>query len=191
MSPLPPIRRNVTVSWDQAAAFRRFTEQFAGWWPFRTHSIGGKCVKRLVFECRAGGLIFEEHVDGRRFQWGRVLEFDAPRRVKFTWHPSRDAATAQEVELSFVPDGNGTRVELVSDKWENWGKHAERARRGYDMGWGYVLNIWAGRRTPRMAVLDGLSLVMRGVELLRGGTRASIARAGGEIAQAAPRETAR
>ena len=190
MSQLPPIRRTITVSWDQAAAFRRFTEEFATWWPWRTHSIGGTRVERVVFEGRAGGLIFEEHVDGRRFQWGRVLEFDAPRRVKFTWHPSRDAATAQEVELRFEPEGTGTRVVLVSDKWENWGRNAHRARKGYDIGWGYVLNVWAERRTAKMAVLDALALMMRGVELLRGGTRASIARAGGEI-ERAPAETSR
>jgi len=190
MSELAPIRRTVSVSWDQAAAFRRFTQEFATWWPWRTHSIGGKQVKGVVFECRAGGLIFEEHVDGRRFAWGRVLEFDPPRSVKFTWHPSRDAATAQEVEVSFVPEAGGTRVELVSDKWENWGKSAERARKGYDMGWGYVLNVWAGRRTGKMALLDALAFVMRGVEILRGGTRASIARAGGEIAPA-PSEMSR
>lgn len=184
MSQLPPIHRTVAVSWGPSDAFRRFTEEFAAWWPWQTHSIGGKCIKRLVFECRVGGLIFEEHVDGRRFAWGRVLELDPPRRVKFTWHPSRDAATAQEVELRFVPEGAGTLVELISDKWENWGKNAHRARKGYDIGWGYVLNVWAGRRTASMAVLDGLGLVIQGVQLLRGGTRGNIARSGGEIASA-------
>lgn len=184
MSPLAPIRRTITVSWDPAIAFRRFTQDFAGWWPWRTHSVGGECVKRLVFECHVGGMIFEEHVDGRRFQWGRVLELDAPPRLRFTWHPARDAATAQEVELHFVPEGTGTRVDLVADKWENWGRNAQRARKGYGIGWAYVLNVWAGRHTTRMAVLDGVALVMRGVELLRGGTQASIARAGGELTRA-------
>jgi uncharacterized protein YndB with AHSA1/START domain len=184
MSDLSPIRRTVTVSWDPPAAFRRFTQEFAAWWPWSTHSVGGKRVKRLVFECSVGGLIYEEHVDGRRFQWGRVLEYDAPRRVKFTWHPSRDPATAQDVELRFEADGTGTRVELISDKWENWGKNAHRARKGYDVGWAYVLNVWAGRRSAKMAILDGVALAMRGIELVRGGTRASIARAGGEIARA-------
>ena len=59
-------------------------------------------------EPQVGGRIFEEHVDGRRFQWGRVLEWEPPRRVKFTFHPSRDPATAQDVEVRFVPDGGGT-----------------------------------------------------------------------------------
>jgi uncharacterized protein YndB with AHSA1/START domain len=184
---LPPIRRSIRVSWSPHDAFRRFTEEFGRWWPWRTHSIGGTRVRRVVFECREDGLIFEEHADGRRFQWGRVLELDAPRRIKFTWHPSRDASAAQEVELLFHPEGAGTRVELISDKWENWGKGAGRARKGYDVGWGYVLNVWAARRTPSMAVLDGVALVARGVEILRGGTRASIARAGGEIARSSPR----
>jgi uncharacterized protein YndB with AHSA1/START domain len=184
MSSLPPIRRSISVSWAPAAAFRRFTEEFGAWWPCRTHSVGGHRVRRLVFECRPGGLIFEEHVDGRRFQWGRVLEFEPPRRVKFTWHPARDATTAQEVEIRFEPEASGTRVELVSDKWENWGKNAGRARRGYDLGWGYILNVWAGKRSGRMALVDGLTVVLRAVEILRGGTRATIARAGGEIARA-------
>ena len=182
MNELPPIRRDVSVSWDPQAAFRRFTSEFATWWPWRTHSVGGKRVKRLVFECRPGGLIFEEHIDGRRFQWGRVLEYDAPQSVKFTWHPSRPEATAQEVEVRFTPEGTGTRVVLVSDQWEKWGKNAHRARKGYDIGWGYVLNVWAEKRTAKMAVLDGLTLLARGIELARGGTKASIARAGGEIA---------
>ena len=33
---LPPIRRSVSVSWDPAAAFRRFTADFGTWWPGRT-----------------------------------------------------------------------------------------------------------------------------------------------------------
>jgi uncharacterized protein YndB with AHSA1/START domain len=184
---LPPIRRSILVSWNADTAFRRFTQEFGTWWPAATHSVGGDCVKRIVFECRAGGLIFEEHRDGRRFGWGRVLELEPPRRVKFTWHPARDAATAQEVEVRFEPEGEGTRVELISDKWERWGKNAHRARKGYDMGWRYILNWWAGRRTASMLALDCVALVLRGVELLRGGTAASIARAGGELQREAPR----
>jgi hypothetical protein len=182
--PLPPIRRAVSVPWDQAAAFRRFTAEFADWWPRRTHSIGAERVARIVFETRAGGLIYEEHVDGRRFEWGKVMEWQEPERVRFTWHPSRPEATAQEVEVRFVPEGTGTRVELVSEKWERWGENAERARRGYDLGWGCVLNVWARRRTAGMAVLDVLAAGMRLVGKLRGGTAAAIARAQGEIPRA-------
>jgi len=43
----------VAVSWDQQAAFRRFTQEFASWWPWSTHSIGGKRASIA----RAGGEI--------------------------------------------------------------------------------------------------------------------------------------
>ena len=180
---LPPIVRTISVSWAPAAAFERFTADFGSWWPVRTHSIGGERVERLVFECRAGGRIFEQHVGGRRFAWGAVREWDPPRRVVFTWHPAREPASAQEVEVRFHPEASGTRVELVSSCWENWGRGARRARRGYDLGWGYVLNVWAGRRTAGMRVLDGIGGALGLVQRLRGGSAAAIEKAGGEIPQ--------
>jgi uncharacterized protein YndB with AHSA1/START domain len=180
-APLPPIVRAISVSSAPAAAFERFTGDFARWWPCATHSIGGKRVERVVFECQAGGLIFEQHAGGRRFAWGRVLEWDPPRRVKFTWHPSREPATAQEVEVRFHPEGSGTRVELVACGWEHWGRGARRARRGYRLGWGYVLNVFAERRTAGMRVLDGVAGGVELLQRLRGGADDSIAKAGGEI----------
>jgi uncharacterized protein YndB with AHSA1/START domain len=178
---LPPIVRSVSVSWAPEAAFQRFTADFERWWPRRTHSIGGERVQRIVFECRAGGLIYEQHFDGRRFQWGVVLEWEPPRRVRYCWHPSRAPETAQEVELTFHPEGSGTRLELVASHWERWGRGAKRARRGYDLGWGYVLNVWAGRRTAGMALLDCIGMLHGLVQKMRGGTAASIAGAKGEI----------
>lgn len=183
---LPPIRRGISVSWDQETAFRRFTSEFASWWPSRTHSIGGERVQRVVFETHAGGQIYEEHQDGRRFLWGQILEWEPPTRVKFTWHPSRDPSTAQDVEIEFAVEGTGTRVQLTSYGWERWGKGAQRARKGYDVGWGYVLNVWAGRRTVQMSLLDGVASLMNLKMKLQGGRDAEIARAGGEISPVSP-----
>jgi hypothetical protein len=187
---LPPVIRTVSVPWNQEAAFRRFALDFATWWPRRTHSIGVERVKDVVLEPRVGGRIYEEHVDGRRFQWGQILAWDPPKGLTFTFHPSRAPETAQDVEVRFVPEGAGTRVELMATKWENWGPKARLARRGYDLGWGYVLNVWAERRTARMRMVDGVSAIVQSVNRLRGGTAAQIARAGGEIPPA-PRAEAR
>ena len=182
MSALPPIERRISVSWDPATAFRRFTDDFGSWWPRATHSVGEDRVRRIVLEARVGGLIFEEHRDGRRFGWGEVLECEPPARLRFSWHPGREPATAQIVELRFVPEGDGTRLELRAAGWENWGRGAARARRGYDVGWGYVLNVWAGRRTLGMRLLDAVLLpAARFVQWLRGGVPAAIERAGGEL----------
>jgi uncharacterized protein YndB with AHSA1/START domain len=178
---LPPIVREVSVSWPPAEAYRRFVEDFGRWWPRATHSVGGPEVTEIVLEPRVGGRIFERHESGRRFQWGCVLACDPPRSIRFTWHPSRDESTAQDVVLTFHPRGTGTRVELVSSGWEKWGKGAKGARRGYDLGWGYVLDLWAGMRTAKRTALDALAAVMGVLQRLRGGHAAAIARSGGEI----------
>ena len=178
---IPPIKRSISVSWGPEKAFRRFTEEFGSWWPGRTHSIGGDRIKQIVFEQHVGGRIYEEHVDGRRFQWGQVTVWEPPNRVRFTWHPARDSSTSQDVEIEFKADGTGTRLELTSTGWERWGRRATRARKGYDLGWGYVLNIWAGRRTASMSVLEAVGAAIKFVMKIRGGCEADIARAGGEI----------
>jgi len=187
---LPPVVRAVEVPWDPAAAFRRFTSDFGAWWPRQTHSIGGPEVVAVVFEGRVGGRIYEEHRSGRRFQWGEVLEWEPGTRVVFTFHPSRDPATAQRVEVRFLPSGRGTRVELTATGWEHWGTGAARARKGYQMGWGYVLNVLAGRRTTGMQMLDLAGRVGGWIALLRRGGRAGlINRAGGEITGRSPVQT--
>ncbi len=181
---LPPIVREVRVAWDPATAFAKFTRDFAAWWPSATHSVGGDRVERIVFEPRMGGLIFEQHVDGRRFQWGRVCGWDPPRSVRFSWHPSRDESTAQDVLVEFLPADEGTTVRLTSDGWERFDadpRQARRGRKGYDMGWGYILNLWAGKRTLGMRMLDGLVVILTALQKLRGGRAATIAKARGEL----------
>ena len=179
---LEPVVREIFVSWQPKEAYRRFVDEFSTWWPRKTHSIGGPRIKRLVFETTVGGQIYEEHIDGRRFQWGRVLELDPPRRVRFTFHPSRPESSAQTVELAFHPEASGTRVVLTATGWENWGTGAVRARRGYQMGWGLVLNLWAGRKTIRMRVANTIGNAMLAAQLIRyGGRTGLINRAEGEV----------
>jgi len=90
------------------------------------------------------------------------------------------------VEVRFSPNGTGTDVRLIATGWKNWRpqREAKRARRGYNMGWAYLMNLWAGRRTPGMYVADAISAVAKAVSRARGGDIREIERAGGEIAPA-------
>jgi uncharacterized protein YndB with AHSA1/START domain len=114
-----------------------------------------------------------------------VLVWEPPRRVVFTWHPSRPPETAGEVEVRFEPvdksakvprpadarsvattppdEGpvTGTRVVLTHSHWERFGDRARRMRRGYGLGWRYVLDTWAGRRTFTVRTLDAITAVVR------------------------------
>lgn len=180
-APIPPVRRSVSVSWDPATAFHRFTAGFATWWPSATHSIGGKKVKQIIFECRVGGRIIEELTDGRRYQWGTITAMEPPHRVGFTWHPSRDKESAQDVVVTFHPEATGTRVELVSTGWERLGVKGRRERKGYAIGWGSVLDVFAGRTTPVIVLFGIISRALTLFLRLTGKLERSIDQAGGRL----------
>jgi uncharacterized protein YndB with AHSA1/START domain len=152
-----PVRRFVSVSWPQAEAYRRFTQDFAKWWPSYSYSIGGSRVKRVVFEPRPGGRIYEEHKDGTRMRWGEVITIEPPRRVEFTFHPSHAEADAQHVAITFTPEGDHTSVDLVSTGWEKMSDKARATRGGYQLGWGLVLNEFAGRFSPTLLFFGVMS----------------------------------
>jgi len=136
---LAPVRKFIDVNLSPEDAFRRFTEQIAAWWPLKTHSVGEESAETVVFETRRGGRIYERTRDGAIHLWGTVIACDPPDRVVFSWHPGREADTAQEVEVRFVASEAGTRLELEHRGWEALGAEAETMRSRYSEGWEYVL----------------------------------------------------
>ena len=164
---LEPVRKSVTVSWSVEAAFRRFTTDIAKWWPLRTHSVGGLNAATVVFDNRVGGKIYEVHRDGTRSEWGTVLAWEPPQRVEFTWHPDTDPARASRVELRFQTVPGGTQLELTHMDWERLGADAQKVRRGYNMGWSHVLNLWADRRYAPIVLLFNALLFLLGPFLRR------------------------
>lgn len=154
---LSPIRKSITVTWPRDVAFRRFTAEIATWWPLRTHSVGESRAETVIIEDRVGGRIYEKIRGGEESTWGIVTIWEPPHRVAFTWHPGQSPDLAQQVEVRFISDGPGTRLELTHSNWERLGKLAKRARRGYPIGWAYVLHLWAGRRN---------SLLVRSLDVL-------------------------
>jgi uncharacterized protein YndB with AHSA1/START domain len=138
-SSLPPIEISVNVACSPDHAFHLFTEALDTWWPLATHSCGLAQAASCVFEPVVGGRLYEVVEDGQTHTWGHVLVFEPPHRVAFTWHPGRQPETAQEVELRFMPTGEGTRVELVHRGWERFGEGAAEMHGQYIEGWGFVL----------------------------------------------------
>ena len=130
-----PVVRAVHVRRSPTDAFRLFTEDIGAWWPMDTHSVYG-ATGRVSVE---GDEIVERSADGERSVWAEIVESSAPRLLVMTWHAGHDAATATRVEVTFAPDGDGTRVELTHTGWEVLGERAEEARQSYDTGWVPVL----------------------------------------------------
>ena len=142
---IEPVRKTVEVGCTVAEAFRLFTDEIDSWWPLATHSIGEADAEACYFEGREGGRIYESDADGSIHLWGTVTAWEPPARVIFTWHPGRDASTAQEVELRFSESADGTRVDLEHRGWEILGDRAVETRSAYESGWVGVLERYVSR----------------------------------------------
>ena len=135
----------VTVPLPPAAAYELFTARMAEWWPLETHSIAADTHEGRVratavrFEPGVGGRIVETVSDGTEADWGRVLEWEPPQRVAFSWKPNLGPGPHTRIEVTFSPAGAGTRLELVHTGWEAFGAFGEDRRRGYTTGWDPVL----------------------------------------------------
>jgi uncharacterized protein YndB with AHSA1/START domain len=112
-----PIAKSVTVPLNADAAFDLFARQIDRWWPGDRHSVSarsGAMPRRITIEPYTGGAITELTADGKIVIWGRVIAWDPGRYLAFTWRFGRDESDDQTVvAISFVPVGDGTRVDLT------------------------------------------------------------------------------
>ena len=131
------VRKTVTVPLSQADAFELFTEGLATWWPFETHSVGDE-PETVVFEPRVGGRVYDRVAGGTENEWATVTAWEPPERLAVDWHVTAGKAST-DLEVRFVPDGGGTRVELTHGGWERWADEAGAQFDSYNGGWDTVL----------------------------------------------------
>jgi uncharacterized protein YndB with AHSA1/START domain len=135
---LEPLCKSVTVSCSVEHAFEVFTGRIGSWWPLAQYSVGQDRARDCAIEPKVGGEVYEVRDDGERAPWGRVLAWEPPRRFAMTWHPGREADTAQEVEVRFEDTAEGTRVQLEHRGWAVLGEKARETRESYSGGWDHV-----------------------------------------------------
>jgi uncharacterized protein YndB with AHSA1/START domain len=129
------IRKSIRVERPPQIAFRVFCEAIGEWWP-KGPSLKGNLAETII-EGRVGGRFFERYTDGTEYEIGRVTAYQPPSLVAFTWRaPSWDVTT--QVEIRFLAEPGGTRVELEHRGWEQSAKTRD-ARGNYDAGWGMIL----------------------------------------------------
>ena len=139
------VRKSVTVDCAVEEAFRIFTADATSWWPVESHSIHGADVREVVFEPDVGGEVYELAESGDRGHWATVLEWEPPNRLVLAWNILKREGDLTEVEVRFLPEGEGTRVELEHRGWENVVASGPEKRGNYDTGWGFVLGKYAER----------------------------------------------
>ncbi len=151
------VRTAIVVDAPIDRAFKVFTDGIGTWWNPEHHIIEGELAE-MVFEPRVGGRLYDRAVDGSECRWSRVLAYEPPDRVVFSWDINTewkvetDPEKTSEVEVRFIAEADGrTRVELehrnLERHGEGWEGHRDAV--GSPGGWAAGLQAFAdvvGRR---------------------------------------------
>ena len=147
------VTTSVVVDVPQARAFSVFIDEIGSWWNPEHHLLAeGTTLKEMVFEPRVGGHVYDIASDGSECRWSRVLAYDPPERVVFSWdinlrwEVETDLDRTSEVEVRFIAEApERTRVELEHRHLDRHGPGWESARDGVaaDQGWPLYLQRYA------------------------------------------------
>ena len=147
------VTTSVVVDVPQARAFTVFTDEIGTWWDPTHHLLPeGTELEEMVFEPRVGGHVYDVATDGSECRWSRVLAYDPPERVVFSWDINlqweieTDLDRTSEVEVRFIAEApDRTRVELEHRNLDRHGDGWEqmRAAVGSDGGWPSGMNRYA------------------------------------------------
>jgi len=145
------LQAEVVVEAPIERAFTVFTEGIGSWFPSEYNLLGVDIAER-VFEPRVGGQVYDRGVDGSECRWGRVLAYEPPNRVVFSWdidprwQIESDPEQTSEVEVRFTSETpERTRVELEHRNLERHGDGWENSRDSLsgEGGWEWCLQRFA------------------------------------------------
>jgi uncharacterized protein YndB with AHSA1/START domain len=133
-----PLELSFTVRCSPEHAFRMWATRTSLWLP-HGHSVSGDPGLTVTIEPRPGGRIYERTAAGVEHEWGEVLDWEPPRRLRYLWHLRFDRADATEVEIGFAPNPEGTAVTIVHRGWERLGAKGPERRARNERGWGGLI----------------------------------------------------
>lgn len=142
-----PIQKSVVVNAAVERAFALFIGRFDAIKP-REHNLLSVPIAETIFEPYVGGRIYDVGADGSRCEWARVLVYEPPSRLVFswdigpTWQLESDLAKTSEVEVRFVAESaDRTRVELEHRHLERHGTDWRAVAEGVDGDAGWPLYL--------------------------------------------------
>jgi uncharacterized protein YndB with AHSA1/START domain len=147
------VRSEVVVDAPIERAFSVFTDDIGSWWNPDHHILEAELAE-MVFEPRVGGHLYDRGIDGSECRWSRVLAYEPPNRVVFSWDINTrwqletDLERTSEVEVRFVSEGpDRTRVELEHRNLDRHGEGWEQMRDavGSPQGWPEGMQDFAER----------------------------------------------
>lgn len=130
------VKKVLDVKAPVEIAWRVFTASMGTWWPLAQYKIGKAAAVDAILEPKVGGRWYEKGDDGSTCQWGTVLVWEPPSRLLLSWDITADwqydPELKTEIEVRFIADGRGTRVELEHRKLDRFGARRDEMRRIFD-----------------------------------------------------------
>ena len=145
------VLKQIVIEAPVERAFAVFTERFGDFKP-PEHNLLSSPIAETVFEPRVGGHIVDRGQDGSECRWARVLVYEPPDRVVFSWDISpqwqlvTEPENASEVEVRFIAEtAQRTRVELEHRHIDRHGPGWPEVADGVDgdAGWPLYLARYA------------------------------------------------
>jgi uncharacterized protein YndB with AHSA1/START domain len=145
------VTTSIVVEAPIERAFQVFTEDFGAFKP-PDHNMLSVEIAETVLEARVGGHLYDRGVDGSECRWARILAYEPPHRLVFSWdldpqwQVETDPDKTSEVEVRFIAESpDRTRVQLEHRNLDRHGDGWEGVRGAIasDQGWPLYLDRYA------------------------------------------------
>lgn len=128
-------------------SFSAFVDQLQEWWP-KEYTWSQQSLKKMTIAPYINGHCFETGPNDFRIDWGRVLEFERPYHIAFSWQisssrvPVPDPEKASKVTVTFKTlEDKTVRIRLIHSSFDRHGSDWEEYARAMnsEKGWPYIL----------------------------------------------------
>lgn len=137
----------ITTTLPVEDCFSIFVDHLQEWWP-KEYTWSQQSLKKMIIAPYINGKCFETGPYDFRCDWGRVLEFERPFHIAFTWQinaarvPEPDPEKASKVTISFKTlEDKTVRVRLIHSNFDrhgaSWQEYAKAMNS--EKGWSYIL----------------------------------------------------
>jgi uncharacterized protein YndB with AHSA1/START domain len=133
------VYKTILVRCPIEMAFRVWTEQIDRWWP-KSHSRSGDPGILVFLERQVGGRLYERTLDGVEYTWGRVLIWNPPRHLAYSWYLGSSVEQPTRVDVQFSSTAEGfTRLDITHRGPELIGELWVRTNARFAAAWEHVL----------------------------------------------------
>ncbi len=128
-------------------SFSIFVDHLQDWWP-KEYTWSQNALRKMVIAPYINGHCYETGPFNFRCDWGRVIEFERPFQVAFTWQispdrvPAPDPEKASQVAVTFKTlEDKTVRVRLIHSRLDRHGPDWEEYAKAMnsEKGWAFIL----------------------------------------------------